>query len=523
MSAEADLLRRAQGGDKAAADAIYSDLFASNQQIQNLLLREVPAPGDREDLQNGAFSLLLRSAQDVGDDPQLREKALQAVQITILQQRRSDRERRRKTVRLLADLPIDESDQLLTITNYGSEKVTSEQMADRLYAVLPEPYRTALRLRTNDELNYLEVARRTNSTPDVAAERIFKARSILYQLFGGTLRESPPGGETATGEKAAEAPAMFRVVRCADPARFQTEGYWASQGAQTENQVRWDMLWQSVIADPKSSNATREHAEQCDYCGDVMDRMRSVLHALKPGRDVVLLICPSAADLVAYQHEKLSGAIKEKISGHLQKCKLCAREFRWLAKSDDRSQRRVLMTPRARMIALTAAAAVLVMLVVPYAVYQNRHEILPIVDHAANTKYRDLAHLPRLDRDDLNRAAPASHLVSLDKAMSAAQNGDTRRAVSLAANLINDKDEPAAEYVLGMALYKAKMAESARDALFKSEEMSPRSAYRCWTALQIALIMGDKAVAVRECDHLANNPQYHEQAQTILDELKRRG
>ena len=41
--------------------------------------------------------------------------------------------------------------------------------------------------------------------------------------------------------------------------------------------------------------------------------------------------------------------------------------------------------------------------------------------------------------------------------MSALELGDTRRAVGLAARLINSKDEPAAEYVLGRALYRERM------------------------------------------------------------------
>ena len=42
------------------------------------------------------------------------------------------------------------------------------------------------------------------------------------------------------------------------------------------------------------------------------------------------------------------------------------------------------------------------------------------------------------------KASPPKHWSQLDKAMSALELNDTRRAVGLAARLINDKDEPAA-------------------------------------------------------------------------------
>jgi hypothetical protein len=147
----------------------------------------------------------------------------------------------------------------------------------------------------------------------------------------------------------------------------------------------------------------------------------------------------------------------------------------------------------------------------------------PIEDKVYSTRYRDMARLPLLDRPDLMAAAPPDHWTPLDKAMSALELGDSRRAVGLAARLVNNRDEPAAEYVLGRALYREHMISSANEALLKSEKMSPMSAYRCWSALQIGLILGDKETVLRECKHLANDPKYAEAVQKILSEVQRRG
>jgi RNA polymerase sigma-70 factor (ECF subfamily) len=191
MSAEADLLRRAQAGDNEASDALYREYFEKNRQIHNLLLREVPAPEDREDILHDAFLSLVRSKSEFRGDSRLQTFVYRVVQIAILQKLRSDRARKRsKMVRLFIDLSGETLERELAVTDYGFEQVESDQMADKMYGLLPEPLRTALRLRVNDELSYSEVARRMDSPVNTAATRIFKARNILYKLFGGSIGDA---------------------------------------------------------------------------------------------------------------------------------------------------------------------------------------------------------------------------------------------------------------------------------------------------------------------------------------------
>lgn len=208
MSAEADLLRRAQAGDSEASDILYREFFEQNRQIQNLLSREVPAPEDREDILHDAFLSLIRSKSGFRGDSRLQTFVFRVVQIAILQKLRSDKARRHsKMVRLFVDLAGESVERQLAITDYGFEKVESDQMAERMYALLPEPLRTALRLRVADDLSYSEVARRMDSPVNTAATRIFKARAILYKMFGGShLEGNPPAEENLlkTAKKSAE-------------------------------------------------------------------------------------------------------------------------------------------------------------------------------------------------------------------------------------------------------------------------------------------------------------------------------
>src|SRR5436309_1805680 len=108
----------------------------------------------------------------------------------------------------------------------------------------------------------------------------------------------------------------MRVVKCSEPERFQPVGYWASQGAETEEEVRWEMMWQAATANTDVAKQALEHAEGCDYCGDILDRFQRVSYALKPGRNVTLQVCPAASDLVDYSHQQVSSEISQKISAH---------------------------------------------------------------------------------------------------------------------------------------------------------------------------------------------------------------
>ena len=208
MSAEADLLRRAQAGDNEASDTLYRQFFENNRQIHNLLLREVPAPEDREDILHDAFLSLVRSKSEFRGDSRLQTFVYRVVQIAILQKLRSDRARRRnKMVRLFVDLSGETMERELAVTDYGFERVESEQMAERMYGLLPEPLRTALRLRVNDDLSYSEVARRMESPVNTAATGFQGARDTKQALRRSAWRsQNPPEENLVKTAKKTEGP-----------------------------------------------------------------------------------------------------------------------------------------------------------------------------------------------------------------------------------------------------------------------------------------------------------------------------
>ncbi len=190
---EAELLRRAQGGSAEARDQLYSQYFAGSKSVQGLLTREVPIAEDREDILHDAYISLIRSKGEFRGDAKLQTFVYRVVQIAILQKLRSDRARRRdKMVRLTFQVDGEERERALPMEDFQYETVDASLAAEKLLNVLPEPLRTAFRLRTNEELSYDEIARKTSTPINTVATRIFKARALLARAFGGPALPPEP-------------------------------------------------------------------------------------------------------------------------------------------------------------------------------------------------------------------------------------------------------------------------------------------------------------------------------------------
>jgi RNA polymerase sigma-70 factor (ECF subfamily) len=168
---EVELLKKARQGDESARETLYSTYFAGSKQVRGLLAREIRNPADREDLLHDAYLSLVRSAAEFRGDSKLQTFVYRVVQITILQKRRSDRS--------------DRDDKMVRLTYLQFERIEAGCTAEKLYSFLPEPLRTAFRLRLSDELSYEEIAAVTKAPLNTVATRIFKARALLARLFGG--------------------------------------------------------------------------------------------------------------------------------------------------------------------------------------------------------------------------------------------------------------------------------------------------------------------------------------------------
>ncbi len=193
---EVTLLQRSRQGDGSARETLYVQFFSGNKQVRGLLSREIGNPADREDVLHDAYLSLIRSKSEFRGDSRLHTYVYRIVQIAILQKRRSARvDREDRMVRLTIQMDGEERERELPITDYQYEEVDAGATAERLYALLPEPLRTAFRLRVAEELSYEEIAQITGAPINTVSTRIFKARAHLAKFFGA------PPGTPGEGEK----------------------------------------------------------------------------------------------------------------------------------------------------------------------------------------------------------------------------------------------------------------------------------------------------------------------------------
>lgn len=170
---EMELVKKAQRGDEPSRDALYRRYFVESKSVRALLARELRNPADRNDLLHDAYSSLLRSSLEFQGDLRLQRLVYREVQIAILRRMRRDRaDRKDRTIRLTRH------------EDYQFEELEAGATAERLFSLLPEPLRTAFRLRVSEELSFEDIAAATQAPVNTVATRIFKAREYLAGLFG---------------------------------------------------------------------------------------------------------------------------------------------------------------------------------------------------------------------------------------------------------------------------------------------------------------------------------------------------
>ena len=172
---------------------LYSHFLPATSRFRGCWHAKSRNAEDREDILHDAYISLIRSQGEFRGESKLQTFIYRVVQIAILQRLRSDRARRReKMVRLTFEMDGEDHERTIPVTDYQFESVDADLAAERMYSFVPEPLRTAFRLRVSDELSYEEIARRTDAPINTVATRIFKARAILSKLFGAPAEAERP-------------------------------------------------------------------------------------------------------------------------------------------------------------------------------------------------------------------------------------------------------------------------------------------------------------------------------------------
>jgi hypothetical protein len=294
---------------------------------------------------------------------------------------------------------------------------------------------------------------------------------------------------------------------CTDPNVYDLDAFWKAQGFSDEDQVRHEVLWTAA-----QRGEVPIHTGKCQYCAELLAsfaRLNGVLHAETP---VTIAVCPSVQAFARHYFGESDPAIEE----HLKVCTACREDLAFMARSQEPREKALPL--KRRLFWLGAAAAALVFTLLPWP-WNQKHQNSKHVYQQSN-QYASLAVPPTVDRDSLMAISAPDHHSRIDKVIELYNKGDYKTAGQYADVIYRAVDDPAAAYLLAMAQYKQGELPEALESMRASEAMRPATEYRCWGALQLALMLGDKDTIQRELNHLKNDRNYGDRCDKIRQALQ---
>jgi tetratricopeptide (TPR) repeat protein len=299
-------------------------------------------------------------------------------------------------------------------------------------------------------------------------------------------------------------------MKCSDPETFRLTGEWKGAGTPSSEEVRHEVLWRFVRGDLESgATAVRGHLSECAECRQLADSFRRLNGALQNRNARVFAVCPSPATLAGYLDGELPEDERERVHIHLEQCEACRQEVAWLQKP---ATAEVAISRRGWIKWVGAAAAMLV--TAPFVWWKSQ----------PSSPYAHLAEVPPLEHDSLLRVASgdAQSLLLFRAAADAYDRGDFREASGKADQIIGaNPRHSSAIFVKGMAEYRMGRLIEAYRLIQLSESIRPKSDYRCWVALQFALLTGDIVGIRKECQHVDGHERYRDRARRIMTEVQR--
>jgi len=300
---------------------------------------------------------------------------------------------------------------------------------------------------------------------------------------------------------------------CQEPSRFETRPQSAISSAE---EVRHENLWRLARQEDFAEAASlRAHLVDCAGCRRLFNSFQELGRALRRTGPVVLAVCPSAEELADYRDQKLVPSEASRLSAHLAACPPCREDLDWLERTAEPAAPKVVTLSRRRWLFAGAAAAAVAVVSAPAVRYLRR---------PAGSPFSDLAETLELDRDVLMEGSNGEQFASiLQAAYQDFGRGDYVSADGRAKAVLSEApSNPGAFYLLAMTQYKRGQYQEAARLMDKAESIRPKSAGRCWAALQMALLTGDTSVIDTECRHLSWHKEYAEKARKIRDAVSQR-
>jgi hypothetical protein len=298
------------------------------------------------------------------------------------------------------------------------------------------------------------------------------------------------------------------VMECRDPA------FYAATGAEGWEEAREEALWRH--AQGKGAAGIRAHLADCRACASLATRLSRLAKTLARKEPVTFALCPSAETLSAFHYGTLAADARAAVDRHLAACGSCRNDSRWLMETAAPGV--VAMPRRNTWMHAAAAAAALVLLALPLA--RVGSEPAP-----GTSPFADLARTPAPEAADLESTLghPEFSKPRLEAALAASAAKDLVTLEGKALEILADHPQDATGvFLLALHAHNRGNHGAANRYAGQSESMAPMTHFRCWYALQMALLDGDESRVRHECGHLDGDPRFSNRTRAILAAVRRR-
>ncbi len=177
---EQELIGRARGGDREAAEKLFVDYIQQSKPINGLLRRALFNPADREEMLHDIF-LQLMCGPDFRGEAQLSTYVYQIARRTVFQKFRREKTRKRGGFCQITSPYLEQEAGLHSNPEYRYSMGRRQKLLRELIEGIPRPYRIALQLRVLNDMTYAEIANQLHVPLNTVSTKIHKGKKNLFE------------------------------------------------------------------------------------------------------------------------------------------------------------------------------------------------------------------------------------------------------------------------------------------------------------------------------------------------------
>lgn len=525
---ELDLFNRSLGGDRRARTELYKKYIFSNARIRGLG-KEYSSVND---FLHDCLNNLLRTGHSWKTEGRLQDWVESVAVWTAMaanRPREIESPGMQGQIRMCAEIEGEDAIHGELMAAYCPPALgDKDSPLGRILGLLTDAEQIVFRKRAVENATWEQTASAATKPLNAAGPIFARVIAKVARLFGAP----PPADDDLV-------PVVSRVF--ADPSTpegravslqldttfFDLRPDLQSIGLKTVDEARSVVLWEaaSIAAQPEGDLA--RHLSKCRYCEATLRSLRLLREAVAAPAGTPFLLCPGAFTLVNAP-EMTHAALDQ----HLALCPTCRDERSQLLQGRLTSGAAAESPKTAHGKAMFAAGAVLLVCLLSAAGYFlfGRHERTTVEADtngtpavAPDSRYRDLMEDVPLDNAKILTSVLPGNREAMRYVLSQYSLNNWPTALAASEQISRKGNDPGAQMVYAMSLYRTGLLSDAYREMLKSEQMQPREPLRCWVMMQFALGVGDRSIAEREAQHLANDPEYGQRAQRVLAGIRSRG